>query len=106
MHGLWNFFELLLEANEEINTAVIDENIEYLHELMDYYLKERIATRKASYVRNIKIIFQKIARTTIRNIMNLQTSIDNAFKHEPTYQIKIAKLENLDEKTNQYPAAD
>lgn len=93
-----DFFELLLEANEEINTAVIDENIEYLHELMDYYLKERIATRKASYVRNIKITFQKIARTTIRNIMNLQTSIDNAFKHEPTYQIKIVKLENLDKK--------
>ena len=93
-----DFFELLLEANEEINTAVIDENIEYLHELMDYYLKERIATRKASYVRNIKITFQKIARTTIRNIMNLQTSIDNVFKHEPTYQIKIAKLENLDKK--------
>lgn len=93
-----DFFELLLEANEEINTAVIDENIEYLHELMDYYLKERIATRKASYVRNIKITFQKIARTTIRNIMNLQTSIDNAFKHEPTYLIKIAKLENLDKK--------
>lgn len=93
-----DFFELLLEANEEINTAVIDENIEYLHELMDYYLKERIATRKASYVRNIKITFQKIARTTIRNIMNLQTSTDNAFKHEPTYQIKIAKLENLDKK--------
>lgn len=93
-----DFFELLLEANEEINTAVIDENIEYLHELMDYYLKERIATRKASYVRNIKITFQKIARTTIRDIMNLQTSIDNAFKHEPTYQIKIAKLENLDKK--------
>ena len=93
-----DFFELLLEANEEINTAVIDENIEYLHELIDYYLKERIATRKSSYVRNIKITFQKIARTTIRNIMNLQTSIDNAFKHEPTYQIKIAKLENLDKK--------
>ena len=93
-----DFFELLLEANEEINTAVIDENIEYLHELMDYYLKERIATRKASYVRNIKITFQKIARTTIRNIMNLQTSIDNAFKHEPTYQIKIAKLEKKKKK--------
>ena len=49
-------------------------------------------------MRNIKITFQKIARTTIRNIMNLQSSIDNAFKHEPTYQIKIAKLENLDKK--------
>lgn len=93
-----DFFELLLEANEEINTAIIDENIAFLHELMDYYEKEQIAPRKESYVRNIKITFQKIARTTIRNIMNLQSSIDNAFKHEPTYQIKIAKLENLDKK--------
>ena len=93
-----DFFELLLEANEEINTAIIDENIAFLHELMDYYEKEQIASRKESYVRNIKITFQKIARTTIRNIMNLQSSIDNAFKHEPTYQIKIAKLENLDKK--------
>lgn len=93
-----DFFELLLEANEEINTAIIDENIAFLHELMYYYEKEQIASRKESYVRNIKITFQKIARTTIRNIMNLQSSIDNAFKHEPTYQIKIAKLENLDKK--------
>lgn len=93
-----DFFELLLEANEEINTAIIDENIAFLHELMDYYEKEQIASRNESYVRNIKITFQKIARTTIRNIMNLQSSIDNAFKHEPTYQIKIAKLENLDKK--------
>lgn len=93
-----DFFELLLEANEEINTAIIDENIAFLHELMDYYEKEQITSRKESYVRNIKITFQKIARTTIRNIMNLQSSIDNAFKHEPTYQIKIAKLENLDKK--------
>ncbi len=93
-----DFFELLLEANEEINTAIIDEHIEYLHELMDYYLKEKVPARKNSYVRNIKITFRKIARTTIRNIMNLQTSIDSAFKHEPTYQIKIAKLENLDKK--------
>lgn len=93
-----DFFELLLEANEEINTAIIDENIAFLHELMDYYEKEQITSRKESYVRHIKITFQKIARTTIRNIMNLQSSIDNAFKHEPTYQIKIAKLENLDKK--------
>lgn len=93
-----DFFELLLEANEEINTATIDEHIDYLHELMDYYLKERIPARKNSYVRNIKLTFQKIARTTLRNVINLQSSIDNAFKHEPTYRIKIAKLENLDRK--------
>ena len=63
-----DFFELLLEANEEINTATVEENIEYLHELMDYYLKEKIQSRKESYVRNIKITFQKLARVTIRNL--------------------------------------
>lgn len=93
-----DFFELLLEANEEINTAVIDENIEYLHELIDYYGKEQITSRKESYIRNIKMTFQKIERTTLRNVINLQSSIDHTFKHEPTYQIKIAKLENLDKK--------
>lgn len=93
-----DFFETLLEANEEIDTATINENIEYLHELMDYYLKEKIQSRKESYVRNIKLTFQKIVRVTIRNIMNLQNSIDNTFKHEPTYQIKITKLKNLDKK--------
>ena len=93
-----DFFELLLEANEEISTAIIEENIGYLHELMDYYLKEQVAVRKQSYVRHIKLTFQKIARTTLRNIINLQGSIEGAFKHEPTYRIKIAKLENLDKK--------
>ena len=85
-----DFFELLLEANEEINTAIIDENIEYLHELIDYYLKERIPSRKESYVRNIKITFQKIARTTIRNIMNLQNRQTGESGQE----------------TDQHPAAD
>ena len=31
-----DFFELLLEANEEINTATVEENIEYLHEPVSY----------------------------------------------------------------------
>lgn len=93
-----DFFELLLEANEEISTATIEENIGYLKELMDYYLKEQIAARKQSYVRNVKITFQKIARTTLRNIIRLQNNIEGAFKHEPTYRIKIAKLEHLDQK--------
>lgn len=93
-----DFFETLLEANEEISTATIDENIDYLHELMDYFLKERVQSRKDSYLRNVKLTFRKIGHITIRNMMNLQQNIDNAFKHEPTYQIKIAKLKNLDKR--------
>ena len=32
-----SFYELLLEANEEISTSVIDENIQLVYQLIDYY---------------------------------------------------------------------
>ncbi len=93
-----DFFELLLEANEEISTASIDENIQFIHQQMDYYLKEDNLSRKNSYLRNVKAVLKKIGKITIRNVINLQRNIDNTFKNEPNYKIKIAKLENLDNK--------
>lgn len=41
-----SFCELLLEANEEISTSVIDENIQLIYQLIDYYNKEDNASRK------------------------------------------------------------
>lgn len=93
-----DFFELLLEANEDINTATIDENIRQLHEQMDYFQKENVAARRKNYLRSVKSIFRKIAKVTVRNVITLQQNIDNTFKNEPNYQIKIAKLESLDRK--------
>jgi len=93
-----DFFELLLEANEEISTASIDENIQFIRQQMDYYLKEDNLSRKNGYLRNVKAILKKIGKITIRNVINLQRNIDNTFKNEPNYKIKIAKLENLDSK--------
>lgn len=92
------FFELLLEASEEISTASIDENIQLLHQHIDYYLKEDNLSRKNSYLRNVKSLLRKIGKVTIRNVISLQRRIDNTFKTEPNYRIKIAKLENLDDK--------
>lgn len=92
------FFELLLEANEEINTATVDENIQYLHEQMDYYLTEDVLSRKNEYLRKVKSTFRKIAKITVRNIMSLQNNIDFTFENELNYKIKIAKLESLDKK--------
>lgn len=92
------FFELLLEANEEISTASIDENIQLLHQHMDYYLKEDNLSRKNSYLRNVKSLLRKIGKVTIRNVISLQRKIENTFKTEPNYPIKVAKLENLDGK--------
>ena len=93
-----DFFELLLEANEEISTASIDENIQFIHQQMDYYLKEDNLSRKNGYLRNVKAVLKKIGKITIRNVINLQRNIDNTFQNEPNYKIKIAKLENLDKK--------
>lgn len=93
-----DFFELLLEANEEISTASIDENIQFIRQQMDYYLKEDNLSRKNGYLRNVKAVLKKIGKITIRNVINLQRNIDNTFKNEPNYKIKIAKLENLDNK--------
>lgn len=93
-----DFFELLLEANEEISTASIDENIQFIRQQMDYYLKEDNLSRKNGYLRNVKAILKKIGKITIRNVISLQRNIDNTFKNEPNYKIKIAKLENLDSK--------
>ena len=92
------FFELLLEANEEISTASINENIQQIHQYMAYYLKEDNLSRKNTYLRKVKSIFRKIGKVTIRNVISLQRSIESTFKDEPNYQIKIAKLEHLDKK--------
>ena len=78
-----SFYELLLEANEEISTSVIDENIQL---------------GKLGYLRSVKAHLRKIGKILVRNVVSLQRVIDNTFKNEPSYKVKIAKLENLDAK--------
>ena len=35
---------------------------------------------------------------TVRNVIDLKRNIDNTYKNEPSYRIKLSKLKNLDEK--------
>ena len=93
-----SFYELLLEANEEISTSVIDENIQLVYQLIDYYSKEDNDLRKLGYLRSVKAHLRKIGKILVRNVVSLQRVIDNTFKNEPSYKVKIAKLENLDKK--------
>ena len=93
-----SFYELLLEANEEISTSVIDENIQLVYQLIDYYGKEDNDLRKLGYLRSVKAHLRKIGKILVRNVVSLQRVIDNTFKNEPSYKVKIAKLENLDAK--------
>lgn len=92
------FFEQVLEVNEEINTSYINENIQQIKQHINFYLQESSEERKYAYLKLVKSTLRKIGRITLRNIIDLNRNIENAFKTEPNYTIKIAKLEAFDEK--------
>jgi hypothetical protein len=92
------FFEDILEVNEEINTAYIHESISIVKQNIIYYLQEPHEHRKYSYLKKIKTVLRKTGRIILRNIVDLNRNIDNTFKAEPNYKIKISKLENYDRK--------
>lgn len=92
------FFEQVLEANEEINTSYINDNLEKVTQNIAYYFNEQNEQRKYEYLRIIKNTLRKIGTITLRNVVDLKRNIDSAFKNEPTYKNKRAKLINLDNK--------
>lgn len=92
------FFEQVLEANEEINTSYINDNLEKVTQNIAYYFNETNEQRKYEYLRTIKNTLRKLGTITLRNLVDLKRNIDNTFKNEPTYKNKRAKLINLDNK--------
>jgi len=89
------FFEEILEVNEEINTSYINENIRQVKdEYMLYYLEATTDSERFKYLKAVKSALRKIGRITMRNIVDLNRNIENAFKTEPNYKIKLSKLEN------------
>lgn len=92
------FFEQVLEVNEEINTSYVNENIQQVRQHINFYLQENNENRKHIYLKQVKSALRKIGRITLRNIIDLNRNIENAFKTEPNYIIKIARLEGFDEK--------
>lgn len=92
------FFEQILQVNEEINISYINENIKEIKQNINYYLQETNSSRQFSYMKSIKSSLRKIGKITLRNIVDLNRNIENTFKTEPSYKIKIEKLENYDSK--------
>ncbi|SFG27900.1 hypothetical protein [Pontibacter chinhatensis] len=90
------FFEQILEVNEEINVSYISENLQAIRQNITYYLKEHSESRKYGYLRTIKSALRKTGIIAIRNVVDLKRNIDNTFKNEPNYKIKKIKLEHLD----------
>jgi predicted DNA-binding transcriptional regulator AlpA len=89
------FFEEILEVNEEINTSYINESIRQVKdEYMLYYLQATTDSERFKYLKAVKSALRKIGRITMRSLVDLNRNIENAFKTEPNYKIKLSKLEN------------
>ena len=92
------FFEEVLDMNEEISVASVREHINALKENIGYYLEETNEHRKTQYQGNVRKMLRRIGLRTLKNVIDLKRNVDVAYKQEPNYKIKKTRLENLDEK--------
>lgn len=92
------FFEDVLQVNEEINVSFVKDYLDSLNGNIDYYFKENNEQRRYGYLREVKRCLKQIALATVRNVMDLKRNLDNTYKNEPNYHVKLAKLKRMDEK--------
>ncbi len=95
-----NFFEEVLNVNEEISVLSVQECINTLKEYIGYYLQESNVNRKAGYQDSVRQLLKKTGFRTLKNVVDLKRNMDHAYKQEPNYVIKKKKLQNLDEKSH------
>lgn len=95
-----NFFEEVLNVNEEICVLSVQECINTLKEYIGYFLQETNVNRKAGYQDSVRQLLKKTGFRTLKNVVDLKRNMDNTYKQEPNYIIKKKKLENLDEKSH------
>lgn len=92
------FFEEVLDMNEEISISSVKEYLDSLKENINYYLQETNENRKNQYQSNVRKTLRRIGLRTLKNIIDLKRNVDTAYKQEPNYKIKKSRLANLDEK--------
>ena len=92
------FFEDVLQVNEQIDVASVAQIISQLKATIEYFLKENNEERRRGYLREARYQLRNIGLRAIRSVIDLKRNVDNAYKNEPNFQIKKAKLEKLDQK--------
>ena len=92
------FFEEVLQVNEQINVSYVRDYLQRINENIRYYLDERNERRKYGYKQEVLRCLKTISLTTIRNVVDVKRNMDNTYKNEPTYKVKKAKLNDLSEK--------
>jgi hypothetical protein len=87
------FIEEFLEIGE-VTTSFINDNIQALNENLKYY---RIDSNP-KFLRNIKRSLKKINSTTSREVMKLHKNIDDTYKNQDNYLIKLQELDKYKSK--------
>lgn len=95
------FFENVLEVNEDINVASVQEYVGKLRQNINYYLNSDGDKRKAQYMREVRHLFRSIDQMTRRNIVDLKRNVEDTYKQEPDFKIKKLRLRDFDEKRKQ-----
>jgi hypothetical protein len=92
------FFEQVFELNKELNTGVINQNIESIKQQIIYYRDVSNENSKYEYLRTVKNGLRKVGLITYKNVIDLGKKIETTFKNEPDFKVKKSKLEYLDKK--------
>lgn len=82
------FIEEFLEIGE-VTTSFINDNIQSLNENLKYYRIDN----NSKFLRNIKRSLKKISSTTSREVMKLHKNIDDTYKNQDNYLIKLQELD-------------
>jgi hypothetical protein len=82
------FIEEFLEIGE-VTTSFINDNIQSLNENLKYYRIDN----NSKFLRNIKRSLKRISSTTSREVMKLHKNIDDTYKNQDNYLIKLQELD-------------
>lgn len=95
------FFENVLDINEDINVASVEQYVKTLKLNINSWLVTDSEKRKAQFMRAIRHTFRNIDLVTRKNVIDLKRNIDITFKQEPDFKVKKLRLNDFDEKRQQ-----
>lgn len=95
------FFENVLDINEDINVASVEQYVKTLKLNIDSWLATDSDKRKAQFMRAIRHTFRNIDLVTRKNVIDLKRNIDITFKQEPDFKVKKLRLNDFDKKRQQ-----
>lgn len=96
-----SFFENVLDINEDINVASVEQYVKTLKLNINSWLATDSDKRKAQFMRAIRHTFRNIDLVTRKNVIDLKRNIDITFKQEPDFKVKKLRLNDFDEKRQQ-----